>query len=166
MTSTGAEDLQRRLFAWGPVVLWTGVILTLSTDSFSANETSRFIGPLLDFLFRGIDPETRELANFLLRKTAHASEYAVLAILTWRALRSGQPGRELRAVVLALAFVLSVAVVDEVGQSMRPSRTGSRRDAALDCVGGAFGLACAQGLRRLELRGRAGTVAGQRGPHP
>jgi VanZ family protein len=164
MTTTGAEDLQRRLLAWAPVGLWTSLILFLSTGSFSYDETSSIIGPLLDFLFRGLDPATRVLMHFLIRKSAHAVEYAVLAVLTWRALRSGAPGREVRAVTLALAFVLCIAVVDELGQSMRPARTGSRRDVALDFVGGAFGLACALGVRASQER--SGTVAVQRGQNP
>jgi VanZ family protein len=147
-----AGERRERAIAWGVVALWTALIFSLSTDSFSADETSRIIGPLLDYFFPGLSSEAHALVHFAVRKTAHFVEYAVLGILTWRALRTGPPGRELRSVLLAFAFVVSVAALDETGQTTRASRTGSPRDSLLDATGGAAGIALALGVRAWARR--------------
>jgi VanZ family protein len=154
MQQPSADRGRERALAWAAVLLWTGVILLLSTDSFSADETSRIIGPLLDFFFPGLEAATRALVHAGVRKSAHAFEYAVLAILAWRALHLEMPGRERRATLLALALALGVASVDETGQATRAARTGSPIDVALDGAGGAAGLALAHGAAAWQRRRR------------
>jgi VanZ family protein len=156
-----ADGTRVRVLAWGCVALWTALIFGLSTDSFSADQTSGIIGPLLDFFFPGLDAGTRALVHFLVRKLAHFVEYAVLGILSWRALRMGEPWSalrtgaprsELRSAALAVAFLLAVAALDETGQATRASRTGSPRDVALDTAGGITGVCLALGVRALGRR--------------
>lgn len=50
------------------------------------DETSRFIRPLLEFLFPAASAETITLYHAFIRKCAHFTEYAVLALLAYRAL--------------------------------------------------------------------------------
>ena len=152
MHTGGADTRRAKLLAWGAVALWSGVILALSTDSFSADETSRIIGPLLDFFFPGLDAATKALVHAAVRKCAHAFEYAVLAILAERALRLGAPRRALRAALLAIGLAAAVASVDEAGQATRASRTGSPRDVALDVAGAGAGLALARAARSWQRR--------------
>lgn len=152
MPTTGADARRERIFAWGAVSLWGGVIFALSTDSFSASETSRIVGPLLDFFFPGLDEATRSLVHAAVRKSAHAFEYAVLAVLVDRAIRIDAPGRALRAALLALGLAAGVAALDEAGQARRASRTGSPRDVALDTAGGVVGLVLAHGVRSWQRR--------------
>ena len=72
----------------------------------------------------------------MLRKIAHAAEYAVLGALLLRAL--GRPG---------LAFALGVlyAVSDELHQTFVPGRAGSPLDVAIDAAGVARGRGVAAG---------------------
>jgi VanZ family protein len=51
----------------------------------SAEHTSRFIGPLLHWLYPTISPFTILRVQLFVRKLAHVSEYAVLAVLLYRA---------------------------------------------------------------------------------
>jgi VanZ family protein len=127
---------------WLPLLIWLGVIFVGSTDLMSAEHTSRFIVPILLSLKPGMAPETIQSILFAVRKCAHMAEYAILALLLWRALRSGSA---LRAKISMLfgAVLLGCAVVaasDEFHQSFVKSRTPAVRDVLLDIAGALFGL--------------------------
>ena len=111
--------------AWGAVIVWATVVWRLGGDGFSAAHTSRFLGPLVAFLFPHLSEEERAPIVFFLRKAAHVAEYALLALLTSHAAaRSGltDTARNLGA-SLGVAFLLASA--DELRQSASPARTGS-----------------------------------------
>ena len=97
---------------WLPVATWAGIIFAFSSV------------PDLGTGLGGWD--------LLLRKLAHAAEFAVLGALLARAV-----GRPWIAFVLGLAY----AVSDELHQSFVPGRVGSPLDVALDAVGVAAGVA-------------------------
>ncbi len=146
---------RRRLWCYGPLVAWACFVLFASSANFSASNTSRIIRPLLLWLFPGITVESLAHVHFLVRKAAHFSEYALLALLAARAFRTSQKER-LRQLwwLAAFALVACVALVDEYHQSFLPSRTGTIYDSLLDMTGGATALACA--ALWLSLR-RGGT---------
>ncbi len=146
----------RLLWAWLLVGVWISLILLLSGDNFSAHQTSRFIGPLLAWLFPEMPEANRLLVHGAIRKAAHVAEYAVLAALALRALRlSFRRSRpSLRSALalpaLALLLVLAVAAFDEAGQARRDARTGSLVDVGWDLLGGTLGCTAALALARLE----------------
>ena len=156
----GAEDgghaWRRRLWRYGPVVAWACFILYASSASFSASSTSRFIRPLLLWLFPELPEPSIERAHFLIRKAGHFVEYALLALLAARAfLTSGRAWLRRRWAAASLAPVACVALTDEYHQSFLPARTGSLYDVLLDTAGGAAALACVALWLALK-RGRAG----------
>lgn len=129
---------------WLPVVAWTVFIFVGSTDAFSSAHTSRILGPLLRWLFPGLKEPTIDLAVLLIRKTAHLTEYAVLAVLWWRALRrpvrqDPRPWAWQPAVLAVLASALWAAA-DEFHQSFTATRTASLWDVLLDTAGAGIGL--------------------------
>ena len=137
------QGWRRRLWRYGPLVAWTCFVLFASSGSFSASNTSRIIRPLLLWLFPEISEESLAYVHFLVRKAAHFSEYAVLALLAARAFRtSGKEKLRRRWWLAAFALVACVALVDEFHQSFLPSRTGTVYDSLLDMAGGATALAC------------------------
>ena len=101
------------------------------------SQTSRFIRPLLEFLFPAAPEETLQLYHGYIRKAAHFAEYAILAFLALRAftLSSSQILLRLRYLV-PIALVAMVASADEFSQSFRPARSGTAWDALLDISGG------------------------------
>lgn len=117
---------------------------TASTDLGASRGTSRLIGPLVRWLWPDVSDEHLDLIVFLVRKAAHVTEYAVLALLLWRALRKPVKG-ETRPwdwrlsgwVVLAAGFY---ACTDEFHQSFVPSRMGSIWDVLLDTSGAIAGM--------------------------
>ena len=127
---------------WLPVLIWLGLIVIGSTDLMSAEHTSRIIGPVLRSFNPDISAETIAQIQFVVRKTAHVMEYAILAALLWRALRAGVrwQTRMLR-LFIAVWFVCAVfAASDEFHQSFVPSRTASPIDVMIDIFGALIGL--------------------------
>jgi len=96
---------------WAPVLVWAGLIFALSSVSG------------LGTGFGGWD--------LVLRKLAHAAEFAVLAALLLRPLR-----RELPAFLLGVAY----AVSDEVHQHFVSGRRGAPLDVLIDAVGVGLGI--------------------------
>lgn len=135
-------DLQKskwrgRIFRYAPLVFWIGVIMFLSSGQASMSNTSRFIRPLLNFLFPGAPEEILIVYHGYIRKLAHVAEYAILAFWASRAfINSRQNSLHRFWFVFAFVVVLLVASIDETNQSFLNSRTGSVYDVLLDVFGG------------------------------
>ncbi len=138
--------------AWrfGPPVIWMVIISSVSTDSFSSEHTSQYIEPLLRWLLPGATAATIELLHTGIRKTAHLTEYGVLALLWYRAFRQSGGGWQLRGALRAFAIVVACALVDEFHQLFVPSRGASLADVGLDSLGGALGLAVGEVVQRMR----------------
>ncbi len=108
----------RGLWLWLPVVVWAALIFALSSI------------PDLGTGLGGWD--------LVLRKIAHAAEYAVLGALLLRA--TGRVG-------LALALGVAYAVSDEIHQAFVPGREGAPLDVVIDAIGVACGVVLWQVLR-------------------
>jgi len=87
----------------------------------------------------------------VLRKLAHASEYAVLALLLFRAI-----GQEVPAFLIGLAY----AATDELHQALVRGRHASPFDVSMDAAGLALGLLV---LHASRLWLRPTPVQSQRG---
>jgi VanZ family protein len=83
------------------------------------------------------------LLDFLVKKSAHALEYAVLTGLLWRAVARTWPGLrgERRAVLLTGAATVVYAASDEFHQWFVPGRTSQPRDVLIDALGAALAVA-------------------------
>ena len=124
---------------WFALLAWIIFLLYASTDSFSIEETSGLIVPILSFLLPWLTPDELQFAHGVCRKAGHVIGYFILGVLAWRAF-TAEPGRFARARLLAASVVLAVAVTDELHQSFVPSRTGSVLDIGYDCIGGLTAL--------------------------
>ena len=133
-----------RLFLkyWLPILIWLGVIFVGSTSVMSADHTSRYIVPFLLWLKPGMSPKAIWTILVITRKCAHVTEYAVLALLLWRALRS-VPAVRPRTLMLFGGVLFGCALFaasDEFHQTFIKSRTASIRDVFLDIGGAILGL--------------------------
>lgn len=107
-----------------------------STDWMSAEHTSRIIVPLLHWFFPTITPLTLLRVEFFIRKAGHVTEYAVLALLLYRAfVNTAFRSRRALSAGLVLLFCAAYAASDEFHQSFVPSRTASLRDVMIDLCG-------------------------------
>ena len=96
---------------WAPVVLWAAVIFAFS----SVPDLGTGLGTW----------------DLVLRKIAHACEFALLGALLLRALRDERA---------ALAGGVAYAISDELHQLFVPGRVGSPIDVAIDSLGVAVGV--------------------------
>jgi VanZ family protein len=131
----------RRVWRYGPLVIWIAFIFFASTAEFSASNTSRIIGPLLQWIFPNISEETLALAHIITRKVAHFAEYALLAWFAARAFTtSSRRALRVRWFLISLLLVILASLFDEYHQSFVPVRTGSIYDSLLDMSGGLTAL--------------------------
>lgn len=104
-------DLKEKINLWLPVIVWCGFIFALSSIPTL---------PKVGFIWW----------DFILKKSAHILEYAVLFYLLSRALR----GRK-NAFWISLVFGLVYAVLDEFHQSFVPGRSSRVYDVGFDLAG-------------------------------
>jgi VanZ family protein len=131
------QSLSRRLSRYGPLLLWIAFILYASSGEFSSTNSSRFVRPLLLWLFPGISEGALAGVHFLTRKTSHLAEYAILAFLARRAfMLSSQEFIRRRWFELTMLLVVGCSVLDEFHQSYDPSRSASILDCIIDAIGG------------------------------
>jgi VanZ family protein len=129
---------------WFPAIAWLGIIFVASTSNLSSGRTSRFFRPILQWLVPGISEAALNQAQYVARKTGHVTEYALLALLLWRARR--QPTRgdsrpwRWREAAWALGGAALYAVSDEAHQYFEDDRQASLADVLLDTAGAAAGL--------------------------
>jgi len=121
-----------RLRQWVPIIIWATVIFTFSTSGFSADSTARIFSPILKLLFPGITLASLDLANGLIRKAAHFTEYGILFWLLIKGPLNGRP-------LLAMALCVGYALTDEGHQLFVVGRSASLYDVALDSTGAMFG---------------------------
>lgn len=140
-SSMQRQSLKRFLSRYVPLVAWLAFISIASSDSFSATNTSRIIGPLVLWLFPNTTPDQLEVIHLVVRKLAHFSEYALLGILAARAFRtSPNPTIKRRWLLISLSIIVGYALIDEYHQSFVPSRTASIFDSLIDMSGGLVAL--------------------------
>ncbi len=161
--SSKPSDWLSPLFRYGPLVLWIGVIFYLSGGGGSFSESSRFIRPVLEFLFPGASPETLSFYHGIIRKLAHPTVYGILALLAVKAFYTSNIQHLRNSFAFAgLLLVIVVALLDEFNQSFLPARTGSFWDVLLDSAGGSTAILIAA----LYLRRRSVAEKGRSSVRP
>lgn len=132
-----------RIWRYAPLILWMALIFFASTDAFSADNTSGLLRSLLVRLFPQISEERLAFLHFVIRKLAHLSAYAVLALLAVRAFASSSR-RVLSEhwITTSVLLIVAYALLDEFHQSFVPSRSASIFDSLIDIAGGLFTLIC------------------------
>jgi VanZ family protein len=140
----GVPNVRTFFKYWLPVLIWMGLIFSASGDSHSYERSSRLIEPLLRWLFPHMLEVQIQAIHYLLRKCAHLTEYAVLAMLLWRGVH--KPSKDnLREwswheVRLVLLTVMLYAATDEFHQRFVLTRTSLVLDVFIDTAGAAAGL--------------------------
>lgn len=139
---TPAPNSRWRVFLyWVPTLLWLGVLVCFSTDTFSAEHTGRILWKIVHLVYGNLSLLTFERLHFLVRKSAHFFSYGLLsafAFFTWRATLPELRQWSARWSGLALLLTLVAGSADEFHQSFVASRTSSPHDVMIDMVGAVF----------------------------
>jgi VanZ family protein len=124
------------LLAWWPALLWAAVIFTMSTDAFSAQHTAGIIEPVIHWFVPSLSEDQVDLIHYVIRKTAHFTEYFVFGLLLYRAIRgSHQSGWRWSRGLAAWFIAAGYSALDEIHQAFVASRTASPYDSLLDSIG-------------------------------
>lgn len=107
--------LRNILYYWFPTVLWASVIFYFS--ALSVIKTSEFYWQ-----------------DFLLKKSAHFIEYAILSTLIFRSLLNSKVSKK-NAIVASIFISIIYAISDEIHQSFTPGREPRLRDIIIDGIG-------------------------------
>ena len=128
------------LYAWWPAIVWSTVIFSMSTDTFSSEHTAEIFEPIVRWLHPSVTAYGLDMVNHAMRKMAHFSEYFVFALLLYRGVRGNRPGWRWTWGLSAWFIAVVYASLDEVHQAFVSSRTASPYDSLLDSFGALFAL--------------------------
>ena len=171
--SSGVPNLRTLLKYWLPPLAWMLVIFSASGDSHSYQHSTALFEPLLHRLFPMMSQETIERIHHLFRKAGHLTEYALLALLLWRAIHHSRKNNRRPLVApksdagglgapkrseggwrwdeagLSLAIIFLYAASDELHQVFVALRTALVSDIIIDTTGGALGLLLIWGIGKI-----------------
>ena len=154
------------ILTWAAVVALTVLIWSLGGDGFSSGATSRFLRPLLEWLFPVFSAERLDVLHLAIRKGAHALEYGLHALLTLRVVLVTWGLPVVRGAVLAIAFALALAVADEGRQTLSDTRGGAWTDVLLDVTAAGVSVGGVQLLPSGATRILIGTKDRRHRPQP
>lgn len=121
------------------IIIFMAMIFYMSSKpADESNEISNEVIILLNILNIDVNDFFGGLANFVVRKIAHFSEYGILAALIYSYLRENL--NKLRSTVYALIISFIYACSDEIHQYFVPGRSMMVRDVIIDTSGAAAAL--------------------------
>src|SRR5450631_3099182 len=148
---------------WAPVAIAIGVICVESTGTFSAQNTSSWLRPIVERWFGVMQGSTWDSFHHYLRKTGHFVGYGTVGLTFLRAWLHTLDRRapktllswRFQSSILAILSTAFVAIGDEFHQTFLPSRTGTPIDVLLDSAGASalcllVWLACWREPTRVE----------------
>ena len=113
--------ISRFVSAWFPVILWMSFIYWLSSfHKLSVSEVS--------------------WQDFVTRKLAHITEYAILAGLIYRAVKHTSGLTANKIIVNAIILSVLYSISDEYHQTLVSGRTGRWFDIGIDSIGIIIGI--------------------------
>lgn len=149
----------RIIFHWIIVVLYLAMIYYFSSqDGTKSHKVSAGLLEHIKLLFVFIPEDIFEFFSgvdknheYILRKMAHFTEYLILALIVFKALRVSRV-KVKRSFVFTSVFCLLYAVSDEVHQFFVPGRAFAVTDILIDTSGAVFGLIIAAFFNYIKKR--------------
>lgn len=130
------------------------VLVIWGNSMMPGSDSSQMSSSVLDMahaLLQAIGLPHEWLTSFLVRKAAHFTEYAILAVLASKAFDPSARLSRVQVLVLA-AFLVLVPALDETIQLFVPGRCGQPADVLLDCCGALTGVALRTAAARVPRR--------------
>jgi VanZ family protein len=131
--------MKRKTIKWLMVLAWMAIIFIFSSQpGDTSEETSKLVIYVFNLLGLDLNSVFGTLADFIVRKCAHFTEYFILYMLIYNALKESFSFK--KALIFALLGVFLYASSDEFHQSFVPGRGPAFRDVLIDTSGGLLGL--------------------------
>ncbi|SKB00724.1 VanZ like family protein [Caloramator quimbayensis] len=129
--------MNKKYKRWFYVLLWALIIFMFSNQTGSdSSNNNRFILQILKSLNINIDYIFKSKTDYIIRKTAHFTEYFILCYLIFNALYIDLSRK--KSLFLSLLFTFLYACSDEFHQMFIAGRGPSFKDVMIDTFGGAF----------------------------
>ena len=147
--------MRTAIYRHGPMVLLMLAIFIVSSDLGSADHTRPVLASIvrrfLPWLAEQMTPSMIDVTDFIIRKVAHVTEYAILSLLVSRSvgIKMNSTKRE-RLVPAGISSLYALS--DEFHQSFVPSRGATYTDVMWDTLGGLIGSAILFIAHREELK--------------
>lgn len=133
-----------------PALLIFQMLFIFAMSSFGHNSSDAQSNLFVDFIAQNFPHVRHGLENnlislntliFLVRKTAHFTEYTILGSLFFLNLKSRQKPKNSTSIniLLSLIFSFLYACTDELHQIFVPGRSAQFRDILIDTLGASFG---------------------------
>ena len=124
---------------WILVITWMVIIFWFSNQLAAiSDEKSKFVIHVFKVLGLNLDSILGNLANFIVRKVGHFTEYLILYVLFFNALLEDFNFK--KSLMISLFIVFVYACSDEIHQIFIPGRTARIRDVIIDTCGGSFAM--------------------------
>ena len=147
--------MRTAIYRHGPMVLLMLAIFIVSSDLGSADHTRPVLASIvrrfLPWLAQQMTPAMIDVTDFIIRKVAHVTEYAILSLLVSRSVGI-KKNSTIRERLVPAGISSLYALSDEFHQSFVPSRGATYTDVMWDTLGGLFGSAILFIAHRTKLK--------------
>ena len=127
---------KKKLIKWLMLLLWMLVIFIFSSEPHSGEATKSIIANIIPNIKTN---SLLDMINFIVRKSAHVTEYFILALLTISLLKE-YTKKERTILLSSIIFCFIYAMTDEYHQSFVPGRSSLFRDVLIDTSGSLIAL--------------------------
>lgn len=141
----------KKIIAWIILIGWMGLIFGMSHQpgEVSSNQ-SELVLKIFSLIGIQLNDYFGELATFVIRKTAHFSEYMILFLLAYNVTRYYINNNKTR--ILLIVFVFLYACSDEFHQYFIPGRAMAFKDVLIDTSGGIAGYIIVTIIEKVKIR--------------
>lgn len=127
----------KRIISWALLITWMIFIFYMSHQPGNVSSSqSELLLKIFNFIGIDLNNYFGELAIFIIRKTAHFSEYFILYLLSYNVFRFYVKDKKYS--IYLIFFVALYAISDEFHQAFIPGRGPALRDVLIDTSGGIF----------------------------
>ena len=125
---------RRLIIRWIALLFWMGLIFYMSNQPGDvSSKQSGLVLKLFQFIGIDLNNELSELATFIVRKTAHFTEYFILYFLSINVMKCYLNIKN--AIFFSFIFSFFYACTDEIHQYFIPGRAMAFRDVLIDSAG-------------------------------
>ena len=141
--------MSKKKFKWALLVFFMIFIFYMSSKpAAESNVTSEWVIKILKIVKLDLDTWFGSVANFIVRKIAHFSEYFILSIISYATLREDENRK--KSAIYAIIICFLYACSDEIHQYFVPGRAMLFTDVLIDTSGGICAMAIIKILPHIE----------------
>jgi VanZ family protein len=127
--------MKKRVIWWVLILIWCGFIFFQSNQpgEISSIQSNVFVDLLRKMLSPFFSPGNADTYSFIVRKTAHFTEYFILGLLLFKGLSNTKKLKKAFAISFMIGFIYAVS--DEIHQYFIPGRAMKLFDVFIDSLG-------------------------------